>query len=84
MGGLTNAQLALLMAEKKDSKKDKAPKRKSDRTTVDVSGLRAAIENCKDDIAWGLTPFGLKCKILISERLAELGADIDSEQEPEE
>ncbi|MGB3754079.1 MAG: hypothetical protein WA954_09300 [Parerythrobacter sp.] len=72
------------MVEKKDGKKDKAPKRKSDRTTVDVSGLRAAIENCKDDIAWGLTPFGLKCKILISERLAELGADIDPEQGPEE
>lgn len=71
------------MADKKDSKNEKVSKRKSDRTTVDVSGLREAIENCKDDIAWGLTPFGLKCKILISERLAELGADIDSEKGPE-
>jgi hypothetical protein len=53
-----------------------------DRISIDVSDIRAQIEQCRNDVAWSELPLAAKIRVLIKERLAEIAAEKEKTSSP--
>lgn len=52
-----------------------------DRISVDVSDIRERVETCRDDVAWTELPLAAKLRVLIRERLEQIEAEKDPEEQ---